>query len=597
MPENLINSDFLDHIADGCISIDADWNIAYMNKKACDLLGCRPKEVTGTNFWKNFPSLEKEAYGSGLIKAMNEKQHVRMEYYHCSSKQYFESNFYPALKGVSVIFHDITDKKKAESELSLTSLKLNHIYKTIDSSFWGADIVNRRMSYVSPYTETIYGYTEKDFLNNPDLWEQVIIPEDKQLLPGMYSEINRGNPVTVEYRIKSADGSTRWIETRMTPTLDEQGKMVFLDGITNDVTDRKNAETKLEEQKEFYENVLNILPTDVAVFDPDHRYLFVNPAAIKNEEYRKFIIGKDDFEYCEYRKRDKSTAEFRRSKFLEAVKKGEPNEWEDSLKDPDGNIITHWRKMVPVYDKKGDLNMVVGLGIDFTDLKRTEEKLKQLSYHLQNAREEERITIAREIHDELGQRLTTLKLDASLLKKRILPENKKAHDKIDMMISMLDDTLKTVRRIATELRPSILDDVGLAEALNWQSREFEKRTGIITGFTSLAEKNKFDKNISTQVFRIFQEALTNISRHAKATEVNAVFNTINGYAVLTVHDNGKGFSEQEAKNKKTLGLVGMKERAAMISGALTIESVEGHGTTIELQLPLPVESKIAELQR
>ena len=355
----------------------------------------------------------------------------------------------------------------------------------------------------------------------------------------------------------------------------------------------KLSESKLEKQKEFYENVLNILPTDVAVFDAQHRYVFVNPAAIKNEEFRKYIIGKDDFEYCEYRKRDKSVAKLRREKFLEAVNAGKAIEWEDSLKGPDGNMVTTWRKMVPVYDKKGKLSMVVGLGIDFSGLKKAEQKLRQshdqlrnLSSHLQNIREAERIKIAREIHDELGQQLTTLKMDTSLLKKRIPLQNKKAHDKIEMMISMLDNTVKTVRRIATELRPNVLDDVGLMEALAWQSREFNIRTGIKCKFKSPKFKMKFDKKLSTEVFRIYQEILTNVSRHARATEINSSLEIIDNNIILKVRDNGTGFSESGIKNKNTLGLLGMRERAAMLNGKLTINSVKGQGTTIHLELPL-----------
>jgi signal transduction histidine kinase len=358
------------------------------------------------------------------------------------------------------------------------------------------------------------------------------------------------------------------------------------------VRKEKSTEKKLEQQKEFYENVLNILPTDVAVFDAQHRYLYVNPAAIKNDTYRKYIIGKDDFEYCEYRRRDKSVAQARRAKFQQAVKSGNAVEWEDNMKDPKGNLVTHYRKMVPVYDKKGKLNMVVGLGIDFTGLKKAEKKLQEsheqlrnLSSHLRNIREEERIRIAREIHDELGQQLTTLKMDTSLLKKRIPAYNKKAHDKIAMMISMLDNTVKTVRRIATELRPNILDDVGLVEALAWQSREFQSRTGVKCKFRSPADKTKINKRLSTEIFRIYQEALTNVSRHAEATLISASFEINPGNIVLKIKDNGNGFIESEVTDKNTLGLLGMKERAAMLNGKLIINSIRGKGTTILLQLP------------
>src|SRR5579872_1317476 len=140
---------------------------------------------------------------------------------------------------------------------------------------------------------------------------------------------------------------------------------------------------KLDKQKAFYENILNKLPTDIAVFDSEHRYLFVNPGAISKEEYRKFIIGKDDYEYAAYRKRDISVAHARRAKFLEAKNSGKEIRWEDSMPNAQGDIITHLRRMYPVYDENGELSLVIGFGIDITDRKLMEEKqaalVKQLS--------------------------------------------------------------------------------------------------------------------------------------------------------------------------------------------------------------------------
>lgn len=150
-----------------------------------------------------------------------------------------------------------------------------------------------------------------------------------------------------------------------------------------DEPDHKLISEQLDRQKAFYENILNKLPTDIAVFDSEHRYLFVNPGAISKEEYRKYIIGKDDYEYAAYRNRDISVAHSRRAKFMEARDTGKEIRWEDSLTDPHGNIITHMRRMFPVYDDKGELSQVIGFGIDITDRKIMEEKqaalVKQLS--------------------------------------------------------------------------------------------------------------------------------------------------------------------------------------------------------------------------
>src|SRR5579863_295102 len=149
------------------------------------------------------------------------------------------------------------------------------------------------------------------------------------------------------------------------------------------LTPDKLVTDQLDKQKAFYENILNKLPTDIAGFDAEHRYLFVNPGAISKAEYRKFIIGKDDYEYAAWRNRDISVAHARRAKFLEARNTGKEIRWEDSLPDAKGNIITHLRRMFPVYDENGELSLVIGFGIDITDRKLMEEKqaalVKQLS--------------------------------------------------------------------------------------------------------------------------------------------------------------------------------------------------------------------------
>jgi len=155
-----------------------------------------------------------------------------------------------------------------------------------------------------------------------------------------------------------------------------------LDRYKGDDSDRKSVTEELDRQKAFYENILNKLPTDIAVFDADHRYLFVNPGAISKEEYRKFIIGKDDYEYAVYRNRDIAVAHSRRAKFLEVKQSGKEIRWEDTLKDPQGNNITHLRRLFPVYDENGELNLVIGFGIDITERKIMEEKQTALVQQL-----------------------------------------------------------------------------------------------------------------------------------------------------------------------------------------------------------------------
>jgi signal transduction histidine kinase len=230
---------------------------------------------------------------------------------------------------------------------------------------------------------------------------------------------------------------------------------------------------------------------------------------------------------------------------------------------------------------------------DRRERQRAEDKLRQsldqlraLSNYLQYVREEERTRIAREVHDELGQALTGLKLDLSWLATKLARNREPVQEKVKTMTEHIDETIQTVRRIATELRPGILDSLGLIAALEWQANEFQSRTGIPCVVTTTVADTLWDQQFSTGVFRIFQETLTNVIRHATATRVEVSFAEEGDGLVLTVKDNGRGISEEEIANTRSIGLVGMRERARLIGGELMLQGAAGQGTTVTLRVPL-----------
>jgi signal transduction histidine kinase len=263
------------------------------------------------------------------------------------------------------------------------------------------------------------------------------------------------------------------------------------------------------------------------------------------------------------------------------------------------NFFTKDRRKIPYYFNGRSANFngidyLIGMGIDITDRVKAEaamrertEEIQKLTGYLENVREEERTRIAREIHDELGQQLTGLKMDASWINKKIVGStDPNILERIATMISLIDETVKTVRRISSELRPGILDDLGLVPAIEWQCQEFEKRTGISSKCHAGLTDQNIDKNLATNIFRVYQEALTNVARHAQATLVETNLTQDDGIINLTIKDNGVGFDTEEIKNKMSLGLVGMRERAMLFNGELTINSKKGKGTTIVLKAPM-----------
>src|SRR5437588_941535 len=219
-------------------------------------------------------------------------------------------------------------------------------------------------------------------------------------------------------------------------------------------------------------------------------------------------------------------------------------------------------------------------------LRKSHEQLRALSVYLQHIREDERIRISRQVHDELGQSLTGLKMDLYWLTSRVPKQLREVHDKTKAMSAHIDSTIQTVRRISTELRPGILDDLGLVAALEWQAQEFQKRTGLRCLVTCEVTETSFEQDLNTAFFRIFQETLTNVIRHAQATRVEVTLKEEQGYLLMEVRDNGRGISSDEITNTKSIGLLGMRERAALLGGELAIVGKPGKGTSVTVKIPL-----------
>jgi PAS domain S-box-containing protein len=220
------------------------------------------------------------------------------------------------------------------------------------------------------------------------------------------------------------------------------------------------------------------------------------------------------------------------------------------------------------------------------ELRKSLEQLRALAARLQSVREEERALVAREMHDELGQACTAIKMDLASIGRKATKSQMQIRAKVDSATQLVDKMIFTVRRIASELRPRTLDDLGLTAALEWQAQEFEGRTGIRCVLVLPLDQLALDPEPSTAIFRIFQESLTNVARHSQATLVEAHLEKQEDQLIFLVHDNGVGFDIAQARVRRSLGLVGMQERALLLKGELTIDAVPGSGTTVKLRIPL-----------
>ena len=216
------------------------------------------------------------------------------------------------------------------------------------------------------------------------------------------------------------------------------------------------------------------------------------------------------------------------------------------------------------------------------------EQLRSLAHRLQDIREEEKERIARAVHDELGQQLTAIQLELNYLEEEIEPGDKKKplQESVHSMSHLIDNTIQSVQRISTELRPQILDVFGLGEAILWQTQDYQSKTGIHFDSTGVDNEIPLDQDRSITLFRVFQEALTNIFRHAKASKITIQLFQKNNFAVLKVSDNGIGIPADKIKNPKSLGLLGIRERLLAWNGTVDIESQPEKGTTVTVHIPL-----------
>jgi signal transduction histidine kinase len=212
-------------------------------------------------------------------------------------------------------------------------------------------------------------------------------------------------------------------------------------------------------------------------------------------------------------------------------------------------------------------------------------QLRALAERIHTAREEERTRVAREIHDELGQALTAIKIEFTSLLRDLPEERGQAAPRSQAILKLLDETIQSLRRIGTELRPGILDDLGLVAAIEWAAEDFQARTGTKCQISLPNADIALDRDLATALFRIFQETLTNVARHAEATQVDVRLAREKGNLILEVRDNGKGIREEQLAAGTSLGILGMRERVLLLGGTLTINGILGKGTTVRVVVP------------
>jgi PAS domain S-box-containing protein len=370
--------------------------------------------------------------------------------------------------------------------------------------------------------------------------------------------------------------------------------------LRKEISERRHTEGLLHAKEQQFRAIVENTPDQIIRYDREFRRTYVNPAMARAYGLpAEALIGKPVGSVIQDAGLDVREGEVAqlRQRIAAVFDTGKSYEYEITWPMPTGR--RHYSvRLSPELDLNGSVINVLAIARDLTERKLAEEKLKAtseqlraLSARLQSAREEEATRIAREIHDELGAALSSLRWDLEDVDEAISESQDQSRPqdlrkKIEAMMTLTDTTINTVRRISSEMRPIALDVLGLIEAIEWHARQFQDRTGIIVQFDCTLENVDLSLEQSTAVFRILQEALTNILRHAQAKRLDIQMRQEAGEFILTINDNGRGITDAEKSGQSTLGLLGMRERANLIGGKIDITGFEGQGTVVTLRIPI-----------
>ena len=496
---------------------------------------------------------------------------------------------------------DITARKRAEFDLRTSQRFIERVTHASPNILYVFDLIEDRYIYANERIFRILGRTPGEVIGmGQEFLDAFSHPDDAWLLKERALELSQaidGEVFEYEMRLLHSDGGWRWINARETVfTRSSAGRPQEVIGTAQDITERKQTVDALLESEERFRNLVE--GADAIFWERKlgcRRFNYIGPQAEKLLGYPVENWYLPGFWLDHVYEEDQHRVErFWRG---ERTGAGERQTIEYRMRDARGRPV--WVKEIGHVSKDEAGGVIMqGFMMDVTKLqlaqmeaRRSQEQLRALSARLQTAIEEERTNIAREIHDELGGALTALKMDISKVigvcghGHESLGGNEYINEKLFGALTLIDRTVDSVRKIATELRPPILDSFGIVAAIEWQVEEFQKRFGIRCDLQDQwSAKMPEDQALATVLFRVFQEMLTNVARHSQATAVVVRLYQDTEDLVLCVSDNGRGITEGERRN--SLGLLGMQERAGMVGGEVEIRGVEGKGTDAKLKIPL-----------
>ncbi|HWP83057.1 MAG TPA: PAS domain S-box protein [Bacteroidota bacterium] len=600
-----------DRITDGMIAFDMKMICTYVNRRAGELLGRTPENLIGKNYWEEFPEMKGTPLANAYVNALETQEATTFESYFQPLDRWFEHRLYPSQDGLTIFFADVTERKQREQILQDRERQYSALINNLPGAvFRVRNDPNYTVEYVSDKIAELTGYPADDFRENRRNFGDLMRPDDRDRVWRETREaLEEHRPYEVTYRFIDAHGKEKWNWERGMGIFDANGELQAVEGFVQDITERKRAEEALHRSEEKFSIIFRKAPYAAALVNVSERVI----EDVNEEHERLFELSREELVG-------------KTPEMLDMVIEAEQRKRIADLIREQGFVANEQLTLQLRSGAKLDILLsansvqidgetyLLTIAKDITELKRKEEELRRsreqlraLASHLQNAIEEERARIAREIHDDIGQIFTAIKMDLSLLLRALegVSERKvktAAAEEIRALIGLLDGGVQSIRKIVRDLRPETLETMGLLAGIEWQAKEFTKRTKIDVSLSLPKKEPELDKQQAVALFRVVQEALTNVARHAEATKVKIeiatearevrrtskeeshvkVRRTLETRVVIS--DNGKGITEEALHKPGSFGLLAMRERIAALGGELSISGKPGKGTRVEVVL-------------
>ena len=497
---------------------------------------------------------------------------------------------------------DISARRAAEAALRASEDRYARAIRGTSDGLWDWNVIGGE-HYISPRWKNLLGYDETELSDHRDYFSEFLHPDDAAAVRQALSRhFNAGQPFDIEFRLRTKQGEYRWFRSRGQAQRDAQGRPVRMAGAITDVTERRRTEASLVESERRLRDAQSVgligdwqfdIETGAIVWSDVLYQLFERDPALGPPNYDENMA----YYFPEDSKRLQALVE-------QTTLTGENFATDLHLRLPSGRETYHMANGRTLKDESGKVVKLYGTAQDITARKRaeenlrtSEEQLRALLERFHTAQEEERTRVAREIHDELGQLLTGLKMDVRWIERKLSEPGIPAAfnpllERIVAASELTDATIAAVQKIAAELRPGALDKLGLAAALTQRARRFQERTSIACTVRVAEDDLPLRPKIADELFYICQEALTNVARHSNATSVEITLKTDARTALLEVCDDGIGIPTSALAAPDSLGLLGMRERALQCGGTIMIQRREPHGTRVHVTVPLVPGSRL-----